>query len=831
MRECRYRQRCVCPLARRLAFWALLWCVLSIGGFASAADMTGLSILPPRPVLRGVHARQQLVVEETRGTQAVGDLTAQAKFVSSNPQVAAVDDHGIVTPRANGTATIRVTVGGRWVETVITVERLRPDESWSFRNDAQMVLTRAGCNMGACHGAQAGKKSFKLSLRGYDHEADYDTLTRQARGRRVSTSDPAQSLVLLKATGVIPHGGGARFDTHSLEYRILSEWIADGAPGPQTSDPTVVGVEIFPKQSTLGRQGAQQLLVEATYSDGTRRDVTHWAKYTSTEAGVATVDADGKVRVAGYGESAITVWFASRVSIASVSVPFDTPVPAEVFARSARHNFIDDLVLDKLQQLRIPPSGPANDSEFLRRAYLDTAGILPSLDETKKFLADKPSDKRATLIDQLLKRPEYVDYWTYKWSDLLLVSTKTRKLTEPAVWSFYRWIRQSVAENKPWDQFAREVVTAKGSTLENGAANYFVLHKDPKVLNETTTLTFMGLSIGCAQCHDHPLERWTQDDYYGMANLFARVRLKDGAGGEVVVYPTGLGEILHPARGTAPIPRPLDGVSLSLEDPRDRREHLARWLTSSANPYFARAIVNRVWANYMGRGLVEMVDDLRATNPPTNERLLQALADDLVRHRYDLKHLIRTIMSSAAYQRTASPVAGNAADDRFYSHFLNKRLAAEVMLDALSQVTGVPTEFPDYPKGGRALQLPDTNIASYFLSAFGRPAREFTCECERSEEPSVTQTLHLANGQTLNDKLKARGGTLDRWLDTKLPDGEIVEQLYLAAFSRHPTAVEKERLVRALSESPSGAPVASRRAILEDLIWAALTSKEFLFVH
>lgn len=829
-------------------FWQLTTVVLAATWSiaSSAAEPAGLSIFPPKPTLNGRHARQQLIVEQTRGGLSAGDVTGRAKFVSSAPSIATVDSQGVVTPVSNGTTTIRVEIDQKVAETQVTVNKVdkSTEESWSFRNDVQPVLTRAGCNMGACHGAQAGKKGFKLSLRGYDHEADYDTLTRQARGRRVLLSEPAHSLMLLKATGAVPHGGGARFDTHSLEYRILSEWIADGAPGPLPSDPTVVSVEILPRQVTLDRSadaksaemtmnnGAQQqLLVEATYSDGTRRDVTHWAKYTSTEAGVATVDDEGRVRVMGFGETAITVWFASRVSIASISVPFSNQVDPAVYTREPRHNFVDQFVLDKLQQLRIPPSPQAADNDFLRRAFLDTLGILPTAEEAEKFLAEKSPDKSARLIEQLLARPEYVDYWSYKWSDLLLVSTKTRKLTEPGVWAFYQWIRQGVADNKPWDQFARDVITAKGSTVENGAANYFVLHKEPKVLNEATTLTFMGLSIGCAQCHDHPLERWTLDDYYGMANLFSRVRLKDGPGGEVVVYPTSLGEILHPARGTAPIPRPLDGIAMSPDDPRDRREHLARWLTAPENPYFARAIVNRVWANYMGRGLVEKVDDLRATNPPTNDLLLTALAEDLVRHRYDMKHLMRTIMSSSAYQRSATALPGNAADDRFYSHFLPKRLSAEVLLDALSQVTAIPTQFPDYPRGERALQLPDTNIASYFLNAFGRPAREFTCECERTEEPSVTQTLHLANGETLNHKLKATGGTIDRWIEQKLSDAEVLDRLYLTAFSRHPTRSEKERLSRALSEAATTTPPSPRRTILEDLLWATLTSKEFLFVH
>jgi hypothetical protein len=689
--------------------------------------------------------------------------------------------------------------------------------------------------MGACHGAQAGKKGFKLALRGYDHQMDYNTLTRQSKGRRVSLADPARSLILLKATGAIPHGGGTRFDDDSLEYRILSEWIADGAPPPKPDDPIVTGLEIVPKQVTLDAGQTQQILVRATYSDGRQRDVTRWAKYTSTEVGVAAIDDFGKVTITGRGEAAITVWFASKVAVATISIPYEKPVSPDVFANSPKANFIDDIVLDKLKRLNIPPSGVATDSEFIRRAFLDTLGALPTSEEVREFLTAVAPDKRARLIDRLLERPEYVDYWSYKWSDLLLVSTK--KLKGPAVWAFSKWVREAVAANKPWDQFAREIVTASGSTIDNGAANYFVLHKDAKLLNEATTLTFLGLSIGCAQCHDHPLERWTLDDYYGMANLFARVRSKDGTiDGESIVFPVSTGDVKHPTRIGVPVPRPLDGQALEPGDPRDRREHLATWLTAPENPYFAKALANRVWANYLGRGLVEMVDDLRATNPSSNEVLLAALADEFVKNKYDVKRLIRTIMNSAAYQRSPRATPENGADDRFYSHFLVQRMSAEVMLDTLSQVTGVPTEFPDYPKGLRALQLPDSNVVSYFLNAFGRPVREFTCECERSAEPSITQTLHLANGKTLNEKLKAPDNVIKTWLDARLDDADIVDRIYLTALSRFPSASEKERLVAALGEAVStaaddAAKTAARREVLEDILWAVLTSKEFLFVH
>lgn len=790
--------------------------------------------LTPRVMLAGPQASRRMVVERMIDGQAAGDVTSAARLSSENSAIARIDGD-VVYPVDDGVTRIRAEIQGETAFMEVVVWGAKALEPWSFRNDVQTVLTRAGCNMGACHGAQAGKKSFKLALRGYDHETDYNTLTRQARGRRVDLSDPSASLLLRKGTGEVPHGGGTRFDPDSLEYQIVAEWISQGAPPPTAADPVVVKLEVLPHQVQLPAQGTQQMLVLATYSDGRQRDVTHWAKYTSTETGVATIDDDGRVSVTGRGESAITVWFASRVATASISVPYEQQVPAEIYRDSPRRNFIDELVLAKLQRLNLPPSATASDSAFLRRAYLDTLGVLPTVDETRAFLADTSHDKRDRLIDALLSRPEFVDYWSYKWSDLLLVSTK--KLKGPAVWSFSNWIRDAVAANLPWDEFARRILTAQGSTLENGAANYFVLHKDPKVLNEATTVTFLGLSIGCAQCHDHPLERWTLDDYYGMANLFARVRSKDtGVDGESIVFPVATGNIKHPTRTSVPTPRPLDGEALTENDPRDRREHLAQWVTSPGNPYFARALVNRVWANYLGRGLVEMVDDLRATNPPTNAELLEALAQHFVKSGYNVRELIRTVMQSNTYQRSAVPLAANAADDRFYSHFLVKRMSAEILLDALAQVTQVPTEFPDYPRGLRALQLPDNNVTSYFLSAFGRPAREFSCECERTSEPNITQTLHLANGKTLNDKLKSPENVVKRWLDDGLPNDEIIDRIYLGTLTRLPSTDEKSRLASALADVTAGIAdstqqTAARREAIEDVLWAVLTSKEFLFVH
>jgi hypothetical protein len=493
-------------------------------------------------------------------------------------------------------------------------------------------------------------------------------------------------------------------------------------------------------------------------------------------------------------------------------------------------------VLKKLEALNIPPSPQCNDHEFIRRAYLDAMGILPTPDEVSKFVSDKSKDKRAKLIDAVLERPEFVDYWSYKWSDLLLISS--RKLPQPAMRAFYHFVRQSVADDKPWDQFAREILTVRGNTLQNGAANYFMLHKDISDLTETTAVTFMGMSITCCRCHNHPLEKWTQDQYWSMANLFSQIAIKNGdRGGEFSIQSATEGDVLHPRRGIAMKPTPLDYKPLQIA--KDRREYFADWLTASDNPYFAKALVNRVWRNFMGRGLVEAEDDLRQTNPPSNPELFDALAADFVKNKHDVKKLIRTIMNSAAYQRSATPQAANKSEDRFYSRYLIRRLPAEVVLDAYSQITKVPTAFTilslgpsggdaktaDYPLGTRALQLPDTQLISQFLDAFGRPERGQTCSCERQQESSVTQALHLANGQTLNDKLRSKKSRIEDWLTEKIRDDDAIRRIFMLSLCREPSATELARFRKIMAEDPQ----ASRREVLEDLYWSVLTGREFLF--
>ncbi len=708
----------------------------------------------------------------------------------------------------------------------------------SFRNQVQPILAKYGCSSGACHGAAAGQNGFKLSLRGYDNEADHIALTRHALGRRINPADPARSLLLLKTTGAVPHKGGVKFDIDSEEYRILAGWIAAGTPGPLAEDPRITRLEITPSEATLKPGAEQALRVRAHFSNGRSEDVTRWVKYTSANESVANVGEDGRLRVIGHGEGAITAWYLSRIAIASVSVPFTNKLSSTAFSKAPRRNFIDDLVLEKLKALNLPPSPRCTDAEFIRRAFLDTIGVLPTPEETRAFLADVSLNKRDALIGRLLVRPEFVDYWSYKWSDLLLVSS--RRLPQNAMWAYYAWIRAAIESNTPWDQFARRIVTATGSTLENGAANFFVLHDDPSAMAETTTQAFLAMSVNCAKCHNHPMEKWTNDEYFGFANLFARVRTKNGGSeGDRIIFAATDGNLIQPRTGRPQPPRPLEGKVLPLDAPVDRRAALADWLTARENPYFTRAIVNRVWANFFGVGLVEAVDDLRVTNPSSNEKLLSTAAKFLADQRFDLKSLMRAILQSETYQRSSQTIAGNEADTRFYSHYFTRRLMAEVILDAASQVTSVPTEFrqdlrnanrgvgPAYPAGLRAMQLPDANIASYFLKTFGHPDRTQTCECERTSQPSIAQMLHIANGDTLNEKLKSPNNHLTKLLTAKLTDEQLIEEAFLLTLARLPAADELKRSTEILASTGA----AGRRETLEDLFWALLSTKEFLFNH
>jgi len=817
-----------------------------IGGTSLLAQET-IRILPGEVHLTGKESSQRLLLQSVLSDLVGRQITEGIQWTSADPAVAIVGETGTVTPVGNGTTTITASAGGATATVNVSVADCDQPVVWSFRHDVLPALTKAGCNMGPCHGALAGKGGFRLSLRGYDPLTDHFNIVKQDRGRRVEFTDPGRSLVLAKPSGALPHKGGLKLDPQSRDYRIVAEWIAGGAAPPSAGDAIVESIEVLPGRVKLQPGDSQQLVVLARDSQGRVRDVTHWAKWSSSNEAVAQCDDQGKVTVTGPGEGAIVAWFSSRIALARIMVPFPNEIPDKVYDELAARNFIDELVNAQLRRLRLPASGRCDDATFIRRAFLDTIGVLPTRDEVQQFLADKSEEKRDKLIDSLLARPEYVDFWTYKWSDVLMLNGQL--LRPDALKAYYQTIHRHVADNTPWDVFVRNVLTATGSTFENGATNFYSLFETPEDMTENACQAFLGLSIGCAKCHNHPLEKWTNDLYYAMANMFSRVRLK-GWGGERrngdglrTVYVVESGELVQPRTGKPQPPTPLDGEPLPFDDPTDRRVHLANWLTSPENPYFAKSITNRVWAAYFGPGLVEQVDDMRVSNPATNEELMDRAAKFLVENKFDLKALMKEILRSNTYQRSSVTVAGNETDQRYYSRYFPRRLTAEVLHDAVVQVTKVPTKFDQiafpgadfqktdmYPEGTRATQLQDSAVDSYFLKAFGRNPRNIVCDCERSNEPSMIQVLHLSNGETLNEKLKSdksRVAELMVQLDSGMSWESLVDETFLWCVARYPTTDERVQFVALLRETPA----AERRAAVEDLFWSLLSSREFIFNH
>jgi len=844
-----------------LLICALLGSSTLVPRTAAGADTTSATIelLPTLIRLSGAKSSQRLIVvqrsddgasDQRTTAAAAGPSTAlpgplvkgPLEWTSSSPEVAIVED-GVVYPRGDGEARLRVTTAeGQSAECDVVVEGFDRPAAWSFRNDVEAILARRGCSMGACHGALAGKGGFRLSLRGYDPRADYLSIAREALGRRLEPADPGRSLLLAKPTGALPHKGGIRLQVEDRDYQILADWISQGATPPREDDPRLTRIEVIPENSRLVRGDQTQILVRAHYADGRLVDVTDWAKFSATDESIAGVDDRGQVLIRGSGQGALLVWFGSKVALARLTVPYPYEIPAEVYADSPRRNFIDDLVLAQLQTLQLKPSSRCSDEAFIRRATIDTIGRLPKLEETTAFLASTDVDKRDRLIEALLASQDFDDYWAYKWSDLLLVSGE--RLRPDGVKAYYQWIRRAVAENLPWDELVRKILMATGSSLENGATNFYALHQDPENLTENAAQAFLGLSIGCAKCHNHPLEKWTNDQYYAMANLFARVRGKGWGGdsrsgdGNRTIYVSQTGDLLQPSTGKPQPPAPLDAPALPIDDPEDRRKALADWMVSPGNPYFSRAITNRIWKNYFGIALVEEPDDLRLSNPASNEPLLEAAAQYLVDQQFDLKRLMRTILQSETYQRSSVPLAENEAELRYYSRYYPRRMMAEVLLDQIDQALGTSTPFDTiafpgadraktdfYPPGTRAIQLYDSAIESYFLTAFGRNSREITCECQRSTEPSMVQVLHLSNGNTLNEKLAATENRIARWLQSGLSDAEIVDEFFLIALCRKASSAERERLVSVIAEY--GAE--QRRQAIEDACWSVLTSSEFIF--
>ncbi len=785
-----------------------------------------LSIEPAEVVLRGRWDRVQLVVTGQLETGSVCDLTAKVALRAARSDVAEVSPPGTVTPRSNGETILVAQFGQQEARVPVRVEGMESPQPVSFSRHVIPALTKAGCNAGACHGTPTGKNGFRLSLRGYDPALDYFSLTREFEGRRLNVQEPDSSLVLQKALGRLPHEGGRRFDHTSPLYPLLREWIASGAANDTAAAPRVAGLEIFPQDRLLDAPAdSQQLRVVAIENDGSRQDVTFLARYSVNRESLARVGADGRVEKLKAGEVAVIAEYRGRMATALVT--FLDPAPGFRWPAPPANNYIDTHVFAKLQRLRLEPSPLCSDAEFLRRASLDVLGKLPSPEQVRAFLADTDPHKRDRLIDQLLEAPEFAGWWALKWTDRL--GCNQRFVGKLGAYKYHDWIRQQMAANVPEDEFVRSILTARGGNYGNPPAGFWRRLRNPEVRAEEVSQLFLGVRVQCARCHNHPGERWTQDDYHHLAAFFARLRYRNGPffvqiyDKEETVYLEREGEWTQPRTGQVVSPRFLGGPEPKLAPDADRLEVFARWLTAPDNPFFARAAVNRIWYHLFGRGIVDPVDDLRGTNPPCNAPLLEALAEDFVRHGFDRKYLIRTILQSRTYQLSSATTATNEADEIYFSHARIRLLPAEALLDAISTATESPEKFPGLPLGTPAAELPDGEYKHPFLEAFGRPARAMACECERDTDTNFSQALQLVGSRTMQAKLHSETGRIARLLRAGRSDSEIIEELFLATLSRYPGPEERQALLRRLP------PASDRRKILEDILWALLNHREFLF--
>lgn len=761
----------------------------------------------------------QLLVTEIDGV-ALRDVTRSVQYELKPPQIATIDSDGLIHPRAEGTAQLVVRSAGIEIIVPVTVTGLSNPTPVSFQHEIQPILTKARCNSGGCHGKAEGQNGFKLSLLGFDNGFDHDALTKEAKGRRLSITSPETSLILRKGTAEAPHGGGRKIEPGSPQYKRLLRWIASGAPATVANEHQVVSIQVEPAELQMTPAGTQQLRVWAIDDAGQRRCATVESDYISNAPHICDSNARGLLQAGEIpGEAAILVRYLGHVTVCRVTMPR----PSSHFVRPAESNFIDHHVWNKLTKLGIAPSELIDDATFQRRVFLDVIGTLPTAEEARRFLADTAADKRPKLVESLLQRPEYAEYWAMKWSDLL--KADKLKITPQGTVGLTRWLRTQFAANRPYDQMVQEILVAQGPIQAESPAAFFKTLDSPEVTSRAVSQLFLGVRIECAQCHHHPSERWSQDDYAGLAGFFSGTSLKklpDGT--ESVVARTGTDQ-KHPRTGEVVPARALGSAPADFRTGSDRRQVLAAWMTAPDNPFFARAIANRMWAHYFGRGLVEPIDDMRVTNPATNEPLLNALEAHLREVKYDLKAFTRTLVNSRVYQ--LGPATDANRDDRqHFSHARPKTVPAEVLLDAISQTTGVPEKFNGWPEGVRSIQVWDNRMPSYFFRIFGRPVRATVCECERSNEPSISQALHLLNSPEVNAKISHRHGIARKLAESSLSDDQITDEITLGTLGRYPTD-EERKLMRTAFEAAAG----NRRVAVEDILWSVLNTKEFLYNH
>lgn len=822
---------------RKLAWGvALLAIVTQAVGSSAIADETGsasttaeasdtqpsqLIVSPSDIRLEKQRDRQSIVIQAAYPSGLTRDVTDEAEIKIANEQIVRREG-SFFFPVADGETSIEVSYAGHSVTLPTTVKESTVDPPISFRMDVMPVFMKTGCNQGSCHGAARGKDGFRLSLFGFDPAGDHHRLTREIPGRRINLAIPESSLLLEKSVGTVPHTGGTRMSIDDEYYQTVLRWLESGAPNDPGEVPAVVSVEIYPKGGVLDGQGeTQQLTVRAKYSDGSDRDVTSLAAFSSNNDNSATVDQAGVITGQARGEAFVMARFdthtvGSHFIVLPKGLEFTWSDPQP-------NNYIDELMHQKFRKLRINPSEVCSDEVFIRRVYLDICGLLPPPDEFRAFVASTEPDKRAKLVDDLLTRKEFVEMWVMKWSELLQIRT-TQQVSYKSMLLYYNWLQTRVADNMPMDQLVKELLASKGGTFANAATNYYQNETDTLKVSENVAQVFMGMRIQCAQCHNHPFDRWTMDDYYGFAAFFSQIGRKRGEDPrEIIVFNSGGGEVRHPVDNRVMAPKFLGGEVPDVSG-KDRREVLANWLASGDNPYFGQNLANIVWDHFFGRGIINEVDDVRVSNPAVNPELLDALAGKFIEYDYDFKKIVRDICTSRTYQLSTTTNETNATDMTNFSHGSLRRLRAEVLLDVISEVTNTKNKFRGLPVGARAVQIADGNTTNYFLTAFGRASRETVCACEVKVEPNLSQALHLLNGSTLQDKIQQGQIVASQLQAGKTPE-QVIEDLYIRCLTRLPTEEEMAQLQEVLATEEN------KQQMLEDLFWALLNSREFVFNH
>ena len=785
--------------------------------------IASIEVFPPEINLTTARDRQLFVVQALYNDGITRDVTSASKITLGDAKLVRRDGNTYY-PAADGATNATVAFGDKTVTVPVKVSQATVQTPLSFRLDVMPVFMRAGCNTGSCHGAARGKDGFRLSLFGFDPDGDHHRLTREMVGRRVNLAVPADSTLLEKSIGAVQHTGGKRFDAKDELYKTVLNWIEAGAPNDDVSKlPKVLGVDIYPKAGVLdGKDATQQMTVRARYSDGTDRDVTSLAVFLTNNEVSAKVSPEGLVTAGERGEAFVMARFethtvGSQFIVLPKGLKFEYPSEPE-------GNFVDKLVAAKLKKLRIAPSGICDDQTFLRRATIDIIGLMPTVEDFHRFMTSTDPNKRAKLVDELLERKEFSELWVNKWAELLQVRTIPNVISQKGMFLYYNWLVEKLSKNTPMDQFVQELLGASGGTFKSPATNFYQAVQEQLLMSENVAQVFMGMRIQCAQCHNHPFDRWTQDDYYGFAAFFSQVGRKGGEDyRETIIFNSGGGEVNHPVGGRAMKPKFLGGETPDVAG-KDRRVVLAKWIASPQNPWFARSFANRVWAHFMGVGIIDPVDDVRVSNPASNPELLEELGNNFTSTRYDLKALVRDICNSRTYQRATQRNESNASDEKNFAHALVRRIKAENLLDSISLVTDTKDKFGGLPLGARAVQIADGASSTYFLTTFGRATRETVCSCEVKLEPTLSQALHLLNGDTVNSKIQ-QGGLVAKLLKEKKTPEERISELYVRCVARKPTKEELDKITPTMGEGSNQAQA------LEDLFWALLNSREFLFNH